>query len=412
MSRRTLWLGAAVVLLGVNLRPGASAIGPLLAEIRADLGLSAGLASGLTALPGFCFAIFGALAVGIAARVGLTRALAGSAICITVGLLARSIIGSEWPFLALSVLAIAGMAVANVLVPGYIRRTFPGQVPALTSAYSTSLAGGATLAVGLAAPLAARLPGGWRASLAVWGVTALLAAVGWIAVAIVTGRRERHTASVAGADPVAVTDSARLPMWAAARSPKAWALAVFFGTQSTQAYVQFGWLPQMYRDGGLSPQAAGLMLSVVAGFGIPVSLLMPLLVARVPDLRPLIALLGVLLAVGYAGVLLAPTKMPWVWASALGVSGAAFPLAIALITLRTGDPAVTTSVSGFVQSVGYLLAGIGPFAIGLLHDAAGGWTAPLVLLAACGLPLALAGMRAGSPGLIDTELAHPWSAGN
>ena len=52
--------------------------------------------------------------------------------------------------------------------------------------------------------------------------------------------------------------------------------------------------------------------------------------------------------------------------------GFAFPLVIALITARTRSHAVTARLSGFVQPVGYLLAGIGPFAVGLLHELTGG----------------------------------------
>jgi CP family cyanate transporter-like MFS transporter len=33
------------------------------------------------------------------------------------------------------------------------------------------------------------------------------------------------------------------------------------------------------------------------------------------------------------------------------------------------------------QSIGYLFAALGPLLFGLLHDATGGWTVPLLILA-------------------------------
>jgi CP family cyanate transporter-like MFS transporter len=47
--------------------------------------------------------------------------------------------------------------------------------------------------------------------------------------------------------------------------------------------------------------------------------------------------------------------------------------------------AETTAMSTLAQSVGYLLATAGPFGMGLLHSATGGWTLPLILLLAIAL---------------------------
>ena len=38
-------------------------------------------------------------------------------------------------------------------------------------------------------------------------------------------------------------------------SPTTFALTLMFGIQSMHAYVQFGWLPQIYRDAGLHDEA-------------------------------------------------------------------------------------------------------------------------------------------------------------
>lgn len=113
---------------------------------------------------------------------------------------------------------------------------------------------------------------------------------------------------------------------------------------------------------------------------------------------------GVLMALGYTGLVLAPATLPWLWALMLGYSGLAFPTAIALITARTRHPSVTAQLSGFVQPVGYALAAIGPFLVGLVHEATGGWTLVLVLLALTSVPLTVAGVRVARPTYVDDEI--------
>lgn len=389
-----LWLAAVVVVgISLNLRPGATSLGPLLAEVLADLGRTPAFGGLLAALPGAAFAIFGSLSPRLAARVGLNNALTLGMVAAAAGLLVRVLVPDATLFVAATLLAFAGMAVGNVLLPAFIKRRFPARLTApMMSVFAVSLSLGATMGAALAVPLAEALPGGWRASLGFWGMSAALAAVPMLVLTL----RERSDT---------VTSHALIAGFRGlVRSRKAVALGVFFGVQSMQAYVQFGWLPQMYRDGGLSAVDAGLMVTLVAGLGIPAGLVMPLVVARVRDLRPLIWAMGGLLVVGYLGVLLAPTSVPWLWALALGLSGAAFPMALALITARTRDPHITAELSGFMQGIGYTLSAVGPLVVGALYGASGQWLVPLVLLMATAAAMVWAGLIASAPGAVDDEL--------
>ena len=79
--------------------------------------------------------------------------------------------------------------------------------------------------------------------------------------------------------------------------------------------------------------------------------------------------------------------VPLAWALIVGAATATFPLILTLIGLRARTPEGTASLSAFTQSTGYLIAVIGPFLIGVVHDATGGWTWPLVLLTALSIPL-------------------------
>ena len=59
---------------------------------------------------------------------------------------------------------------------------------------------------------------------------------------------------------------------------------------------------------------------------------------------------------------------------------------------------------GFTQSVGYLAAAIGPFAVGVVHDATDGWTLPLLLLLVLSLPILPIGLAVSKPTYVEDEL--------
>ena len=381
---------AAVVLVSVNLRPGASSPGPVLEEVRQGLGMSAAVAGAMTGLPGLCFGLVGALAVGFARRVGMTAGIAVGLTAAAAGLLLRAVTDSVPVFLLFTVVALAGMAVGNVLVPAWIKAH--GHAVALMTVYGTGLVAGGSIGSLVTAPVT-EATGSWQTGLGMWGLLLLLALPLWAWLAV----RARRAPTEHDAHGVA-------PSGRIAHSPTAIALTVLFGVQAMHAYVQFGWLPQIYRDAGISASSAGALQALLSGVGIVGALVMPTVIARTSGLHAWMVSFGVMLALGYAGLLVAPATVPWLWALLLGLSGLAFPTAISLITARTRHPSVTAQVSGFVQPVGYALAAIGPFVVGLIHEATGGWSLVIVLLMLTSVPLTLAGLRVAGPSYVDDEI--------
>lgn len=382
----------ATALIAINLRPGASSVGPVLQEVTAGLGSGSGVAGVLTGLPGLCFGLVGALAVGIARRIGITSGIAAGIVVVAVCLLLRGLTDTPWLFLSLSAAALAGMAVGNVLVPAWIKAHAATDNVMLPTVYGAGLIIGGMLGAALTAPAAAQL--GWSWALSLWGVVALTALPIWVWLA----RRERSLAPTYEV----VRPVATMRIY---RSRTAVALATLFGVQAMHAYVQLGWLPQIYRDAGFSPATAGAMTAALMAIGIVGALLMPSLIARSENLAPWMSAFGAALFFGYLGLLTVPDTAPWLWALLLGFSGFAFPAAIAMLTARTRDPAVTARLSGFVQPVGYLLAAIGPVLVGLLHAATDSWTAPILLLMATVVPFTWAGLRVSRPVYVDDEIA-------
>lgn len=378
-----------VALISINLRPGATSVGPLLEEIRSTLGLGSTLAGVITALPGFAFAVAGGASVALARRVGLSTGITLGVAAVVVTLFARVLTDSSLVFLVLTAIGLAGMGLGNVLVPAWIKAHSRDGGVRLMTIYGMGLTIGGALGPLLAAPIAGVAPGQWRGALGVWSVVALLALVPWVTISVKDRVHRR-----AG---VKVSSQVR-------HSPTAIALTILFGVQSMNAYVQFGWLPQIYRDAGLSATVAGALISIVTGLGIVGGLIMPTVISRSRDMSVWMVAFGSFAAAGYLGLLLAPSTVPWMWSILLGLSGFAFPTAIALITARTRDPQITAQLSGFVQPVGYLLAGIGPFLVGVLHEATGGWTLVLLLLMTTGLGITFAGLRVAKPVFVDDEI--------
>ncbi|GAB3701709.1 CynX/NimT family MFS transporter [Mariniluteicoccus flavus] len=382
---------AALILLSINLRPTASAPGPVLGAIRTDLHLSGATAGLLTSLPVVCFAVFGALAPAIANRIGSHRAVVGALGVMVVGQALRLYAGSAAPFLAASILALAGMAVANVLLPSLVKQHFPDRIGLVTALYSSGIIAGLTMASMLTAPLAEQL-GGWRQAFWAWVLMALATVIPWLAMlAYDRGHAPRHA-------------STRISLARVARTRLAWFLAIFFGFQSGQAYAVFGWLASIYVEAGSTPAAAGLYLGIATGVGIPLGFLLPAYTARRQSPYALLVVIGVCGLVGYAGLALAPLAAPALWALMVAFGTAAFPIFLALMGIRARTAEGTAALSAFAQSVGYLIAIPWPLLVGVLRDATGGFTAPLAMMALMLVPLVAFGLLASRPRFLEDEL--------
>ena len=131
--------------------------------------------------------------------------------------------------------------------------------------------------------------------------------------------------------------------------------------------------------------------------GIPAGLLVPLLAARMRNVAVLVYAGVAFFLVGYAGLILAPGTATWLWVSFAGLGPLLFPLTLVLINVRTRTHAGSVALSGFTQGLGYTLGALGPLAVGVLHELTGGWTVPLLVLAATALAAAAAGAVVARP---------------
>lgn len=370
----------AILLLALSLRSAPTSAGVLLSVLREEFGFSSAVGGVLTTLPVLCFAVFGVTAARLMVALGVHRTAVFALALMAGGLLLRGYAGSTAVLLIGSTIALSGAAIGNVMLPPLVKLHFPRQVAAVSAVSTAGIVGGATLASVISVPVA-EATGNWRDGLLIWAWLAIAVMVPWLfllrgdSAGSATLRRGKSTLGIAQA----------------ARTPLAWAMAVFFGVQSAQAYTTFGWMPEIYADAGLSTSAAANMLGICAVMGVPVALLIPVTLRKFGS-KGLIWMFGVLQIGGWIGLMSAPSTVPWLWAALIGLGGGAFPWVMTMIGLKVRTVDGAAALSGFVQSVGYLIAASGPLGVGILHDATGGWTVPLIAVSLLGIPLVVAGL--------------------
>lgn len=372
----------AVMLVAATMRAPITAVGPLLETIRTGAGLSATGAGVLSMLPLLAFAAVSPLTPAVGRRLGLERALGSALVLLVLGILVRSAPGTVALFTGTVLIGIA-IGLINVLLSGLVKRDYPDRVALLTGVYTTVMGAFAMLASGLAVPVAGAAPGGWRASLAVWVVLAAVAAVPWF----LPPARPRSAPQPPGSGRAAGAGH-----W---RSPLAWQLTAFFGLQSLGFYVAISWLATILHSQGASMAGAGWHVALMLLTGLLASAASPVIVRRLPDQRLFTSGAAVLGAVSYLGFVLAP-GFALVWSATVGLSqGVGITMALSFFALRARDARQAAALSGMGQSVGYVVAASGPLMFGVLRDSTGGWTVPLLVVAALIAVQAVVALGAG-----------------
>ncbi|UVL73689.1 CynX/NimT family MFS transporter [Pseudomonas protegens] len=368
-----------LILVALNLRPALSSMAPLLSDVSQHLGLSAAKGGLLTTLPVLCLGLFAPLAPLLARRFGAERVVLGILMTLALGIVLRSSFGEVGVF-AGSILAGASIGVIGVLLPGIVKRDFARHAGTMTGVYTMALCLGAAMAAGATVPLSQHFGGSWAMGLGFWVVPALVAALFWLPQV-----GHKH-----GAHHVAFRVRGLL------RDRLAWQVTLYMGLQSSLAYIVFGWLPSILIGRGLTPTQAGLVLSGSVIVQLASSLAAPWLATRGKDQRLAIVIVMLMTLGGLFGCLYAPIEGLWGWAVLLGLGqGGTFSLALTLIVLRSRDPHVAANLSSMAQGIGYTLASMGPFAVGLVHDWTGGWNAVGWIFAVLGCGAIIAGLGAG-----------------
>ncbi|MEH6943508.1 CynX/NimT family MFS transporter [Bacillus sp. JJ722] len=380
MKKSTLFF-MGMVLVAFNLRPALTGVGPITSFIQDDLGISASLIGFLTMLPLIAFGFMSLGAPALGAKMGNSKAILIALIILIIGISLRSVGGIGLLLLG-TILIGVGIATGNVLVPSFVKESFPKKASLFVGIYSAVLSFGAAIGSGITAPLATST--NWRIALAFSGILVLFALIIWIPVTIKNRQNQIH-------------DRGKRPFFPL-RQSLAWFVTIFMGVQSLLFYSLVNWMPTMLEDRGVSVEMAGTIVMVMQLASLPAILVIPYLAEKYENQRVLGVSIGIVYFIGLVGVFYLPASLTWLFISSIviGVAqGASICLALLFVNLRAKTPSQVMVLSGMAQSFGYFIAAIGPFSFGVLHDVTHSWTPVIICLLVFTIVLSLAGWRAG-----------------
>lgn len=356
-----------VVMVGLNLRPFLTAVGPMADELMAETGLGLQGLALMTLVPMLLMGVFAFVGPGLAARIGVRNAIVAALAVLALGSLFRLFVASGPAMIATALLVGLGAAIVQAVFPGVIKRHFADRVSVVTGLYSSMMMGGGAFGA-VAAPVVAGAAGDWRAGLAWLAAPAVLAAV--LSAAALpgepAGRRE-------------VNPAAQL-----VRLPRAWLLMACFGLVNGGYATAVAWLSPAYRELGWSAAASAGLLAVMAVAQAVAALGLPVLARGSADRRPYLWTALAMQAAGFAGIAFAPEQSPHLFVVLLGAGlGGCFALSLVVALDHAPDPARAGALAALMQGGGFLIAAIPPWIVAYLHQATGGFLAGWLMHLAC-----------------------------
>ncbi len=362
-----------LLLTAACLRAPLTSIGPVLEDIRLTFSLTATDAGLLNFIPLMMFALLAPPAAWSGNRFGLEKTLWLAVWLILSGSALRIAGSSAALWLGTAILS-GGIAAANVLLPPLIKRDFARHSARYIGLYACVMSITASLASGIAVPLASLTNAGWFFSLAVWLIPAAIALAAWLP--LLKRARQRQTTRT----PLAVS-TLRSP-WRAALG---WQVSLFMGLQSLAFYTLIAWFTPWAEAQGFSQFAAGWLLFLYQIVAIVANLACMRALKRLADQRAIALLASLAIFTGLCGLYLFPAlAVFWLIIAGLG-AGASLVISLSLFGLRSGDHHQASRLSGMAQCVGYGLAALGPLVFGVLHEHFDSWSAPLLFMIALSL---------------------------
>ncbi|HLR14992.1 MAG TPA: MFS transporter, partial [Bacillota bacterium] len=366
-------------------------VGPLIPSIREHLDVSHTVVGSITTLPLIAFALISPFAPKLANKFGLERMIFISMLLLVAGIGLRSVTGIAPLFIGTAIVGIA-ISFGNVLIPGFIKMSFPFRIGITTGLYAVCMNIFGALASGISIPLANIGSFGWQGALAAWSILAVIAAVLWFPHI----EKKKHVATFAEEG-----ERKKINMW---KSMTAWQVTIFMGLQSLMFYTILTWLPEILQVSGYRLDEAGWMLSLMQFSLIPVTFMMPIIAGKMNNQKWLSVLTGLFFLLATLGFLSGQTSLIILSVVLFGIAcGSGFSLSMMFFTLRTKDGYEASELSGMAQSFGYLLAACGPVIFGGIHDLTGGWIIPLMFLSGIAMMLLFFGFLAGRDIVIEEE---------
>lgn len=380
-----------IIFVSFNLRAPITSVGPIIDLIQAQYNLNSSMAGFITTLPLLAFAIFSPFVAKINHKIGHGLTMFAGLLLIIIGELVRSYTNVYGLFIGTISIGI-GIAIGNVLIPSVIKHKFKKNVGSVISIYITSMCIFAALGSGLSIPATEIF--GWNTSLAIWVILALLALVVWLP-------QLKESENYNNSDDLKLEEIMQSKsIW---KSPLAWWVTLYMGTQSLLFYTLITWIPSILMFKDFDSHFSGMMLLLFQLIGLPATLIVPIIADKIKHQKFIATIISLIYLLGIVTLLFAQSTFSVILSMifiGLGMGGA-ISLAIGFISLRTPHAKKAAELSGMSQSAGYLFAAVGPILIGFIFDLTKSWTNALLVLIALTLLLILFGLKAGRD-----ELTH------
>lgn len=269
------------------------------------------------------------------------------------------------------------------------------QIGVATGIYSGTMNFTAGLGGGLSFPLS-QSPLGFRLSLSFWIILAIIAIILWIPKARSGAKLEKQTI-----DETQWKQHKKINI---AKSKLAWMVALTMGFQSMVFYTVVAWVPSILVDRGLDPSTAGYLLMLNQFSQVPMTFTFPIIASKLKDQRILVVIITILFLVGFGLFFTQSLVLLIIGIIIAGLAmGACFSLCMTFFSIRARTSDGSISLSGFGQSVGYLIAAVGPFLIGYLHDFTGSWVSGIIALLLMAVLFFIFGYPAAKNRVVEDE---------
>ncbi|MDT3960053.1 MFS transporter [Staphylococcus kloosii] len=387
----------AVVFVASTLRAPLTSVGPVIDHIKDAMHINNSVAGILTTIPLLVFAIVSPLVSKVVDKLTMSRTIVYSTLLLIIALVIR-ILGGFNLFIIGTVLLGVAIAFGNVVLPSYVKWSFPAQIGIATGMYSGTMNFTAGIGGGASVPLSQMTPLGFRISLSFWIVFAIIALALWLPNVSKGVKREQRDHINQSKHP----DSNKKVK--VLNSKLAWTIAMVMAFQSMIFYTNVAWIPTILMDRGLSPSTAGYLFMLSQFAQVPMTFVFPILASKLKEQSILVVIIVFLFITGYCLFFTNALICLVIGIIIIGLAmGACFSLCMTFFSIRARTSKGSIALSGFGQSIGYLIAAVGPFFVGWLHDTTGHWNSAIIALITMSVLVLIFGYPAAKNKVIEDQ---------
>ncbi len=348
-----------VALVGLNLRPFMTSIGPVTQQIRLSTGLNLQGIALLTLVPMLLMGLIAFIGPAIQNALGERKAILSALLLISFGCGLRFVVPNGSILILTAAIIGLGVAVIQAIFPSLIKRKFKQHLSPMMGLYSAMLMGGGALGAVLA-PAMTNTHGDWKIGLSIFALPALMALL-FVFCFI-------RSDSVDG--------KSKPTVMLFLKQPRTWLLMCCFGLINGGYSSIVAWLAPAFQELGWSATASGHLMAVLTLSQAAAALVLPYLSRHHKDRRGWLALTLVLQLIGFLGLAFFPEMMPYLWVVTVGAGlGGCFALLMIVVLDHLPEPVYAGQLSALMQGGGFILAAMAPWLVAILHGMSGTYRA-------------------------------------